>query len=368
MQHFARGQEQQRLEHRMVQRVQQRRPGRECRQRRQVRPPEGQRQPQPHRHQPDILDGGAGEQGLGVLLEVRPQRPDHGGCRAERDQRRPQPEGLRRPHQVEHEARDDIERDLGHRPRHHRRDMAWRCRMRQRQPDMQRKQPRLGPRAGQHERQHRHRAPALGRGVPQRGEGDIPRTARHQPAGQHEHQPSEPREAEVDPRRPPVLRLRVVLRDQHPGGDGHRLEPQQQGEAVRRQQGQGHARDEERPGHQVARRHLPVRAAEGEERGAGHRQPDRQQEPGGQRIERQPRRPPGRPEGQVERRRPAEQPAHAPRHQQHTCCDAAAKADPRPHPGAGEHHRRRAERRQGTHQQGQDRQHGRRGNRVTTAG
>ena len=136
--------------------------------------------------------------------------------------------------------------------------------------------------------------------APQRGEGDVPRAASEHAEGQDQRQPAEAGKAEIDPRGAAVRLLLVLMDDEDPGGEGHRLEAEQQGEAVRGQQRDRHAGEEERVGDEAARRLRPMQAAQREDRGRGPRKPQDQQEPGRQRIDRDPRRPPGRKAGSGE--------------------------------------------------------------------
>ena len=61
--------------------------------------------------------------------------------------------------QIEHDADEAVDGDLGHHAAHQRRDMARRGRMGERQPDMQRHEAGLGAGADQREDQNERREP-----------------------------------------------------------------------------------------------------------------------------------------------------------------------------------------------------------------
>ena len=75
--------------------------------------------------------------------------------------------------QIERDADEAVDGDLGHDAAHQRGDMAGRCRMRERKPDMQRNEAGLGAGADQCEAQHQRSE--RGRGVRRAngGEGII---------------------------------------------------------------------------------------------------------------------------------------------------------------------------------------------------
>ena len=108
MQHLTRAQKQQRLEHGVVQRMQQRRTGRHGSKRAQIRRAKRQGQAKPQSDQPNILDGGTGQQCFGVFLQSRAQRPHDGRGQAKRHQHRPPKQRLRRAGQVKDHTRQHI--------------------------------------------------------------------------------------------------------------------------------------------------------------------------------------------------------------------------------------------------------------------
>ena len=108
MQHLTRAQKKQRLEHGVVQRMQQRRTSSHGSKRAQIRRAKGQGQAKPHRDQPDIFDGGTGQQRFGVFLQGRAQRPHDGRGQAKRHQHRTPKQRLRRAGQVKNHARQHI--------------------------------------------------------------------------------------------------------------------------------------------------------------------------------------------------------------------------------------------------------------------
>ena len=152
-QHGAGAEEQQALEQRVIEHVEQRRRQRERRGQAHGVGLEGERQAEADEDDADVLDRVVGEQALQVVLHQRVQHAEHrGGAAEHQDHHAPPPGG--RPEQVEHDAHEAVDRDLGHDPAHQRRDVARRRRVGERQPDVQRHEPGLRSGAEQHQRQH----------------------------------------------------------------------------------------------------------------------------------------------------------------------------------------------------------------------
>ncbi len=220
--------------------------------------------------------------------------------------------------------------------------MAGRRRVGQRQPDVQRHDPGLRPRARQRQ-QHRQRGRPFGR--VQRadgGEAVIARRPGQHPEGQQKANRAEARHQKVDPRRAPGRGLPVVGEHQHPGGHRHELPRHQEHEGVRRDQHEVHARDEERERRQHGSLGMPVPVtmpvrrplvspaveARGRRGEVDHHQEQRRQP-----VHRQMRAQPRQPHGQHQRRGlpPARQPQGRPQRQQQRNHPRPAM-DKRPHP------------------------------------
>ena len=156
--HRARAEEQEVLEQRVVEDVQQRRGEGE---RRGPAKPEGletQREAEADEDDADILDRVIGEQPLQIMLHQRVEHAHDAGDAGKRQhQHAPPPFG--RPEQIEHDAHEGIDRDLGHDAAQQAGDMARRGGVRERQPGMQRHETRLRARADQDENEHERREP-----------------------------------------------------------------------------------------------------------------------------------------------------------------------------------------------------------------
>ncbi len=150
--HRAGAEEQQALEHRVIEDVEEGRSQRERRRGRHLVRLEGERQAKADEDDADVLHRVIGEQALEVVLHQGVQHAHHRGHAAyQRHHGTPPP--ARRPEQVEHDAHESIDRDLGHDAAHQRRDMARRRRVGERQPDVQRHETGLGTGADQREHQ-----------------------------------------------------------------------------------------------------------------------------------------------------------------------------------------------------------------------
>ena len=114
---------------------------------------EGQRKPKPDEDDADILDRVVGEQALEIVLHQRIEHAHDAGDAGER-QHHHAPPPLRRPEQIEDDAHEAVDRDLGHHAAHQRGDVAGRGGMGERQPDMQRNEARFGSGPDQGETEH----------------------------------------------------------------------------------------------------------------------------------------------------------------------------------------------------------------------
>ena len=128
---------QQTLEEGVVEHVKQRRREGERRRELQAVGLEGQRKAEADEDDADIFDRAVGEQALEILFHHGVEDPHDGGDAAEEEHDHARRPG-RRSQQIEDDANEAVDRDLGHDAAHQRRNVAWRRGMSERQPDMQR--------------------------------------------------------------------------------------------------------------------------------------------------------------------------------------------------------------------------------------
>ncbi len=140
------------LEDRVVERVKERGGERERGRRLHSVRLERQRQAERREDNPDVLDRAIGERPLEIALHHRGERAQSRGEAADHEARRSPPPAWRGK-KIEGDADEGVDRDLGHRPAHQRRDMARRGRVGERQPHMQGREPGLRACANQRQRQ-----------------------------------------------------------------------------------------------------------------------------------------------------------------------------------------------------------------------
>ena len=138
-----------------------------------------------------------GEQPLEIVLHQRIEHAHHRGDAAEREHHHAPPPG-RRAEQIEHDADEAVDRDLGHHAAHQRRDMAGRGRMRERQPDMQRHQAGLRAGADQREDQHQRGEPGGRMRRADGVEGVVAVRAGEQAEGEQQRERAEARHHQID--------------------------------------------------------------------------------------------------------------------------------------------------------------------------
>ncbi len=144
----ARRQEQQRLEHRVVEDVEERRRERDRRPGRLAVGGEEDRGAEAERDDPDVLDRVKGQQPLQVVLHQRVENTAQRRQQAQPEHSQARPQGGRVGPLEEH-ADQPVEGDLDHHPRHQGRDVARRDGVGTRQPGVHRHQARLGAEADQ---------------------------------------------------------------------------------------------------------------------------------------------------------------------------------------------------------------------------
>ena len=156
----ARAEEEQRLEDRVVERVQQRGGERERRPGVGAARAQHQAGAEAEHDDPDVLDRVQREQPLEVVLEERVDDAADRRERADREHEHAEPE-RQHAEPVDEHAHEPVDRDLDHHAAHQRRHGRGRDRMRARQPDVQRHHARLRPHAderGQRDRDLQARA------------------------------------------------------------------------------------------------------------------------------------------------------------------------------------------------------------------
>ena len=173
--------------------------------------------------------------------------------------------------EVEDDAHEAVDGDLGHHAAHQGRDMARRRRMRERQPDMQRHEPGLGAGAEQRENEDKRA------GKPGRGMGCADRVERvaaigpgEQAEGEQQRERAEARHDQVDVARANVAALAMMRHDQRPRGERHELPGGQEGEGIVGEDNKVHAGQEgwiERQ--HTQRRRLVLSAAKRKQAGGG---------------------------------------------------------------------------------------------------
>jgi hypothetical protein len=244
VQHRTGGEEQQALEHRVVQAVVQRGGERQRRGRAHTLGVEQQRQPDAREHDAEILDRRAGEQPLHVGLHRSEHHAVERTEQAERQQHRAPPPQRRR-QQVEAHAQHAVDRGLQHHAAHQRRDRRRRGRMRLGQPHVQRHQPGLGAEAEhrQAEGEARARCGQLGRA--HRVEGELPAAALQHAEAEQDRDRPDVREQQVEETGGADLGDAVLGRDEEIRGQRHRFPADHERVGVVGEQHQRHAGEED---------------------------------------------------------------------------------------------------------------------------
>ena len=228
---------------------------------------EGERETEADEDDADVLDRVIGEQPLDVVLHQGAEHAEQAGDAGERDDEDAPPPG-RRAVEVEDDADEAVDGDLGHHPAHQRRDVAGRGRVGERQPDMQRHQARL--RAGAEEDQDQDQSGERGGRAAHLGERVSAAAAGEQSEGEQQAERAEARHDDVDVAGAPVLGIAVMRHHQRPGRQRHELPGDEEREGVVGQHDEVHAGQKRRVERQHPAGRLLVRAvAEGKEARAG---------------------------------------------------------------------------------------------------
>ena len=285
--HSAGPEEQQALEQRMIEDVQEPRGERERRGGAHAVRLEGKRKAEADKDDPDILDGVIGEQALEIVLHQRVEDAQHAsGAGEHKDEHAPPPH--RRTEQIEHDPDKAVDRDLGHHPAHQSGDMTRGGGMGERQPGMQRNETRLGAGANQHKDQHKRGDGGWRRGRPDRVETVSSAGSRKQAERKQERQRAEARHHEIDVAGMHILAHTMMRNHQRPRCERHALPGEKEREGVCCQHHQLHRGEKQRIGRQYALwRLLVTPIAEREQARGGGAERHHGKEKRGQRIDRE---------------------------------------------------------------------------------
>ena len=239
-----------------------------------------------------------GEQPLQIVLHQRVEHAHDAGDAGESEhQHAPPPGGIAE--EIEHDAHEGVDRDLGHDAAQKTRDVARRRRVGKRQPGMQRHETRLRAGADQHKNENecdeRWRVLALA----DRIEDESPVRPGEQAEGEQKREGAEARHDQIDIARAQILAHLIVRHHQRPGGERHELPGEQEGEGIVGDDHEGHACEEQRieGQHALRRRFMPPEA----ERVEARRAPadiDHHEEERRERVETEMRADPGKAERQ----------------------------------------------------------------------
>ncbi len=262
---------------------------------------ESERKPKPNKDDADVLDRVVRKQPLEVVLHQGVEHAEQGGAGPDREDRNaPPPAG--RPREFKHDPDEAVDGDLRHDPAHQRGDMARRRRVSERQPNMQRHDPRLRPRAdqGQNEGEGGDAGRRLRRahGV----EGVAAGGTCEQSEGEQQHERAEARRDEVDIAGARVVALAMMGHHQRPRGDRHELPGQQKRIGVVGEKDDVHAGEKGGKERQHAfRRMFVTRVSEAIEARRGSAEIDDDEEERRQRVDTEVRADPRQAERQDER-------------------------------------------------------------------
>ena len=142
--------------------------------------------------------------------------------------------------QVEGDADEAVDGDLGHHPAHQRRNPAGRGRMGQRQPDVKRNDARLAPGADQRQCKHPDRQHRAVVACPHRGEGVVAIRTRHQAERKEQRPGPNPGHDQVNEGGMVGALLPMIGQHQQPGRYRHELPEKQKHQSV---VGHHHQRD-----------------------------------------------------------------------------------------------------------------------------
>jgi hypothetical protein len=162
--------------------------------------------------------------------------------------------------EVEHDANEAVDRDLGHDPAHQRRNVAGGGRMRERQPDVQRHQAGLGAGADERKDQNGGRERRRGMAVADVAEGISAVRSRQQSEGEQQRERPEARHDQVDVSRTNVVGDAVVRHHQRPRRQRHEFPRQQERERIVGEHDDAHAGEKRRIERQHPARSMLVAA------------------------------------------------------------------------------------------------------------
>ena len=251
--------EEQALEERVVEHVEERGSQRERRAGGLLVGLKRQRQPEPDEDDADVLHRVVGEQPFQIVLHQRVEDAECRGHAAEHEHDEAGPPG-RRADQVEDDPDEPVDGDLGHDAAHQRGDVARRGRVRERQPNMKRHK--AGLRAGTDQCEHEDQRTDRGHGLAaaDRIEGVASIRPGEEPEGKKQAERAEARHDEIDVAGSRIITLTMVRHHQRPRRERHELPGEQEGESVVGLHDEVHRRDEGRIERQHALRRALVTA------------------------------------------------------------------------------------------------------------
>ena len=222
MEDRAGAEEQQPLEHRVVERVVERRDQAERARRRVAEAEEHHRHAQAEQDDADVLHRVIREQPFQVVLHQGVEHAEERGAGADQEHREP-PLPAQRADQVVDHAHHAVDRGLDHHPAHQRRDRRGRGRMRLGQPGVQRDHSRLCAEADECQHERRVRPERAQLGGAQCGEGVVAVAAVQHAEAQQDRDRADVRDQQVEEPRTADRRNAVVGGNQEVRGERHRF-------------------------------------------------------------------------------------------------------------------------------------------------
>ncbi len=246
---------------------------------------EREREPEADEDDADVLDRMIGEQPLEIVLHERIEHAERRGDAAEREHHESAPRS-RRADEIEYDAHEAVDADLGHDSGEQRRDVARRRRMRERQPDMERHEPGLRPGAHEHE-DHGEAGGERRRSRCAHGREGVTAVRPCQKAeGEQQRKCAKTRHHQIDVGGAHVGGIAVMREHDRPRRERHQLPGQQKNEGVVGEQHEIHRGEEGRIERQHPHGRLLVPAvADGVEARGRAAEIDHREEEGGERID-----------------------------------------------------------------------------------
>ena len=218
---------------------------------------EGQRQPKAYEDDADVLDRRIGKHAFQIIIKHGVKKAEHRRRGAQKQEGQGPPPD-RCSQQVEDDADDAVDRDLGHDAAHQGGDMAGSCRMGQRQPGVQRCDAglRSGAENGTGEDEPGNER-AGWRGA-DRVEGVIAGSTCKSTEGKQERGGANCRHHQVDMPRMAVAGIPMARDDEDPRGERHQFPGKQEAEGISGDEDEVHCQGVSREERFDPRRQVPV--------------------------------------------------------------------------------------------------------------